>query len=32
MFVVFEGVEFDNDYDDEELDFGRYGFVFVVEI
>ena len=29
--AAFEGVEFDNDYDDEEMDFGRYGFAFAAE-
>ena len=29
--AAFEGVEFDNDFDDEEPDFGRYGFAFSAE-
>ena len=29
--AAFEGVEFENDFDDEEPDMGRYGFSFTVE-
>lgn len=29
--AAFEGVEFDNDFDDEEPDLGRYGFAFTAE-
>lgn len=29
--AAFEGVEFDNDFEDEEPDFGRYGFAFAAE-
>ena len=29
--AAFEGVEFDNDFDDEQPDLGRYGFAFAAE-